>query len=163
MREILATDSSSCCYEWFRSIALEAHRLGIFSHIASLDHWHHEDEAAALIETRWVSGDLATASLYDLFHDGQSQANPIIIYFCRPVQFAKTWKELWDVTGFDSCPCVPDMYYQFFKRLFVADQDIDRTLARELEGIFHQVYEHLLESALVSYENRQSCVLFNLV
>ena len=39
--------------------------------------------------------DLATAFGYDLFHDSQAEANPIVVHIRVPMQPAKLREQLW--------------------------------------------------------------------
>ena len=55
---------------------------------------------------------------------------------------------------FDSLARVPYVHRQILLDWVVGSINFDKALGRELEGILDQVYEHLLQSDLVTEEHR---------
>ena len=97
--------------------------------------------------------DLATAFAYDLLHNGQAEANPIVVHFRVPMQPAKLREQLWEVVFIDARACVPYMHNQELIGLIIADLDINATLLRELERVFNQINHHLFEAPLIADQN----------
>ena len=73
-----------------------------------------------------------------------------MVHLCCSVQFSKLFEEAIDVFRKDSLACVNNVYFKHLLDFVKRHYHADHTPSTELEGVFHQVDENLLESNLVS-------------
>lgn len=92
----------------------------------------------------------------DLFADCQTEASSLLIHILILLfKLAKPLEKFADVVWVDSLASVADVHSQHLFDWVVRHQHLNKAVDRELEGIFDQVNQDLLESDQVPEENGQ--------
>ena len=79
-----------------------------------------------------------------------------MIHLCCPVNFSKSCKELCEIFLSDAGSWILNRYDDATQRIAIRSLYLDFTLVCELEGIFYQVDQYLLETSYISAKHRQS-------
>ena len=109
-----------------------------------------EDEATPLVNARWFSPDFATWALHQLFDDGQSKADPVIVDCSRALQLAKFRKKSRNVFGWDAYPGIYDLHHQVLFYQIVGHIQGDQPVLGKFERVLDQVDQDLLEAPLIA-------------
>ena len=115
-------------------------------------HLHTELEGAAEVLTRRLAAYLTSALINDQLADGQAHADALNVLFSCSSQLAEELEELVHIVCMNSTTLIDHMHAKKFFSFVVEGLQRHWLPVAELESVFRQVNEYLLESNLIANE-----------
>ena len=126
-------------------------------------HLHRERENAAFFHPLRTNVQFALIELDQGFGDHEAESNPLAIHLSCTEQLPKLLAERWNLTGLDPFATVGHLDGELVLGAIVACNDHYYARAGELDRIFEQIYQYLLESLFVAFHEIGQANLFESV
>ena len=116
------------------------------------EHLHGEAKRAALILALRLDIESATVGFNDTLANHEAHANTFRVLACRPFQFSKHAEQCGHLSFCNSSPRIHDVHLQLLLHFVIGRKNFYSSMPRELQGIFDQIYQDLLQAYDVTVE-----------